>query len=247
MIKRSRVALLVFFICLSSILPAQAKSKRKYNYKKYYNKEEVAELNKKAKGRASDVIAVAKSQLGYKGKVKHGKRYSYYGSVWKPAKKINKREDSAGNWCSEFAWWCLVKARVIKRKANLVDLDRFKFYYRNRIYKLKNSAYNSYIYHTIPQCEIVANWFIGYQERRVLSVYNLTKGDILQICNDCKSNAKAPHHTAIFYKRTNGKLKVIEGNVNNDGHYTRVAWGTYDPHEVIAVIRPKYKKSKKKK
>lgn len=207
----------------------------------------VQRLHKKAKGRASDVIAIAKSQRGYKGLVstEGKKRYSYFVNEWKPARK--KNEDMSGNWCSEFAWWCLVKAKVLKGREGLVDVESFRHYFRKRMYKLKDSAECSKKYHSIPQSKIVSNWFKNYKGKGIFEVKDLKKGDILQICSDKKKRKKEPHHTAIFCGRSGNKIYVWEGNMGNDGTYSYVRKGKYKAHEIIAVLRPKYSTKKGKK
>lgn len=216
----------------------------------YKNKKKVKKLSKKAKGRVKDVIAIAKTQKGYRAFVSGQKKYSYFGDRWKPGKRVNytdgtKTED--GNWCSEFVWWCLVKAKVLKGKEHLCSVKRYKSYFKNRMYKFKDSAECGKKIHfsgrtKIEQCKLVNDWFDGIREKGILTLKQLKKGDILQICSNKKKFKNQPHHTAIFYKLVGNKIVVIEGNMKSGNKRSSVRIGKYKPCEVIAVIRPKYRK-----
>lgn len=183
---------------------------------------------RRATGTAADVIRLAKSQRYYAAIVKGRKKYSWFGSCW-GAYKENMLRDR-GEWCSDFASWCLVMAGVPGASAQY-DLKPFREAYKDSMYKF------------IPSLKlrkkIVKKWFKHYKAAGKLGIKDLRQGDILQICDRGK---KKPHHTVILdYVRYN-KLYVVEGNKPANGHKSGVRIDhVYYPDEVIAVLRPDYR------
>ena len=209
-------------------------------YGPWYEKT-VENLSRNAKGRASDVIAVAKTQVGYVGPIIKNIRVSYFGNAWRPEISAynyvadgNKEKSS---WCSEFAFWCLSKAKVIPETAKLTNVETFRNYFRNSAYKFHASANNS----TKTRATISKNWFKNVPSKGTLKLKDLKSGDILQICTDTSQGQ--PHHTAIFVSRSgDNNVKVLEGNKKVSGlSQSQVQYGTYAAHDVIAVLRPNYK------
>ena len=109
--KRIYCTVLTLVLCISWAVPAFGEMPTIENPIPGYESVSAA-----SKGRASDVLAIARTQEGYKGVIcnkgtNNEKRYSYFGNVW-DAKLAKANENSIGHWCSEFASWCLVQAKV---------------------------------------------------------------------------------------------------------------------------------------
>ena len=221
------------------------------------NEAAVSRLSAQAKGRVSDVFAIAKTQNGYVGKIvnkgkKNEKRYSWFADgSWNPKLAASNRKNT-GNWCSEFAYWCLYNAKVpgITKDSLLNDVESYRDSKAFRIYKFRASAENSSKnVHPISQSKIVKNWFGSrYKKAPVLRISGLKKGDVLQICADRKKSKTAPHHTALFDHSKGNTIYVVEGNVEATSSKSRVnggadgkSYGSYAAHEVIAVLRPNYR------
>ena len=203
------------------------------------NAEAVMELSSEAVGTADDMIAIARTQEGYHGYTQDGKHYSYFGDIWDPELSERNKKNN-GNWCSEFVSWCLVTANVPDSKP-LISVSAFRNYYQDSMYKMYASACNS----TDTHQQIVENWFSGYTSKGTLKLKDLKKGDILLICRDDKLSGGEPHHTAVFTFFSGKQVHVIEGNKRMDDGTTQVYGdGTYEAHEVIAVIRPEYNDDK---
>ena len=198
-----------------------------------------------SKGRASDVIAIAKTQDGYKGVIcnkgmNNEKRYSYFGDVW-DAELAKANENSIGHWCSEFASWCHVQAKVPGAKP-LISVTAWRNYYKNSLYMMYASAENASI-EKETRADVVKNWFKGFQSNGTLKLKDLKEGDILLILTDKRlaGGTRAPHHTAIFDHYSGNEVFVIDGNVkaNSSSSQVRVD-GKYEAREVICVVRPDY-------
>lgn len=234
---------IVPLILIVSILMVNNVSAKKYD-RYLQNATEMARLTRRAKGRASDVIAIAATQKGYKGYAGK-KRYSYFGDIWNPGKSANykgMKKNNSGDWCSEFVWWCLVRAKVLNGSENINGVKSFREFYKDRMYKMYSSAYGcKKKYHKKSQSDIVKDWFKGYESKGTLKLKDLRKGDIVQICKDNKKVTK-PHHTALVYGITRTSVLVWEGNVGKNNKHTYVKKGKYKAHEIIAVLRPKYNK-----
>ena len=218
------------------------------------NQDLVKSLGENACGRASDVIALAKTQEGYQGlvlPVGGGRRIrcSYFGNVWNEevAEENNLADgyDEKGSWCSEFVYWCLVKGKVLTGEENLTELADFAWYFNDPengdVYRFYASSENS------GQANAMMSdaWFAknGLVSRGTLKLADLLPGDILQV--KYRKSEDGPHHTVLFLNRLGkNQVQVIEGNVDNTGSATRVRISddvsSYQAREVVAVIRPHY-------
>ena len=215
----------------------------------------VKALSAAAKGKASDVIAIAETQIGYAGIITdNGIRCSYFSNAWNHDVSARNADadgkDCKSNWCSEFAYWVLVKARVLPETLKITSVRSFR-----REVAGKKSGMNGKIYKfwasspENPNKDIdkrfkkaSENWFKEWRSDGTLRIADLKPGDILQICSS--ENREIPHHTAIFTKAVNGAyVEVIEGNKKVSGKNLSIVKRSSIPaHEIIAVIRPNYKK-----
>ena len=190
-------------------------------------------LTKAAKGRVSDVIAIAESQKGYTGLDKGTYKTSYFGSKW-DTYELNKHDNNkSGAWCTDFASWCLFAARVPNTSGLFCIMNTYRkdrtvtWYYGNKY----NSLYRyqpSYAYDK----KGVTAFLKSYKVRGTLTAKTIMPGDIAIV--------KKGHHTTIVKKvnRTNGSVQVVEGNNNN-----KVTVDRWIPAvQVYAVARPAYNK-----
>ena len=238
--RNSFCAVLSLIICISMAVPAFGETPKIENPISGY--ESVAEASK---GRASDVIAIAKTQEGYKGVIynkgmDNEKRYSYFSNVWDP-ELAKANESNIGHWCSEFVSWCLVQAKVPGAKP-LVSVTAWRNYYKDSLYKMYASAENASI-EKETHADVVENWFTGFQSNGTLKLKDLKEGDILLILTDKRlaGGTRAPHHTAIFDHYSGNEVFVIDGNVKTNKSSSQVrVYGKYEAREVICVIRPHY-------
>ena len=184
-------------------------------------------LTKKAKGRASDALAIAESQAGYVGAGSAQKGVAYYGSKWSTYVD-NKRQ--SGAWCSDFVSWCLCAARVP---------DQIGLYaVRNGYHKSKTvcgyfsksgSLYRYKPAYRKKQKEI-DNYLKGYEIAGTLTEKTVRPGDV-GIVN------YGSH--AVFIKKVNtrdGSLWIVEGNCSNRALKNRCIRAD----EVVAIARPAY-------
>ena len=207
-----------------------------------------ASVAAKCRGRADDVISMAKTQDGYKGVIKNKgksseKRYSYFGNSWDKRLSEKNKKSNTGNWCSEFASWCMVQAKVPGARP-LVGVEEWRDAYRGSLFKMYASAENA-SKDKKTRASVVKKWFANYKSNGTLKLKDLRKGDVLQILTDekLKKGKREPHHTAIFAGKVKGNnVYVVEGNVDASSSHSRVRInGVYDAREVIAVIRPVYR------
>ena len=208
-----------------------------------FNLERVDRLSQISKKTGADVVKIAETQLGYEGEIKDGICSSYFSNLWDP--EISERNNAAdgtdcsSKWCSEFAYWCLVKAKILDKTADIRSVKGFRKYFSNSMYDFFASSKNTKTEKRFRDAS--ADWFSSrkYKSQGTLKIDDLKPGDILQIMSG--KTAKEPHHTAIYVgKADNTHVKVIEGNMKDgrNAKTSKVRYGTYVAHEVIAVIRP---------
>ncbi len=187
-------------------------------------------LEKMTGEQGHDILVVAKSQNGYKGKIKiiGGKLrvLSYYGNIWANSELNNEKAidgNDTGNWCSEFAAWSARKAGVKKElfpAQNGVKGYRRFFSKQGRFFRFSGNKRSS--------------WFNSkYKSAGTMRPKDLQEGDILQIGSGTK-----PHHTAIFHSYKNGKIYTYDGNKRNEVKSNGQI--SYSEKEILAVIRPQY-------
>ena len=172
-------------------------------------------LTKNAHGLVSDVIAIAKSQYGYNDGL------AYFGSKWNTYGVNLRDRDAPGSWCTDFASWCLVAARVPGAKP-LYDVNNtyrrdltIMGYYssQNALYRYSLSSNGS-------------GRLEGYKIRGTLTPKTIRAGDIALVDN-------GHHSTIVMGVNPNGSISVVEGNPVRIG---RVISGKY----IYAVARPAY-------
>lgn len=190
-------------------------------------------LTKNAKGRVSDVIAIAESQRGYTGRYYGSVEVSYFGSKWDTYAMNRYDRDWNGAWCSDFASWCLFAARVPNSRGlfDVVNSHR-----KDRtVTQFYGNKYNS-LYRYQPSYSsrrsTVDAFLKGYKVKGTLNAKTIMPGDIAITHNG--------HHTTIVkaVNRSNGSIQVIEGNNNN-----RVRTDCWmSAADIVAVARPAYNK-----
>ena len=190
-------------------------------------------LTKAAKGRVSDVLAIARSQNGYGGIVRNGCRRAYFGSKWDTYAMNEHDADGAGAWCSDFASWCLFAARVPNSRG-LYDI--VNGYASDRtVTRFYGNKYNS-LYRYAPSYARYPNSInarlAGVKIRGTLNAKTIMPGDIAVV--------NSGHHTTIVasVNRSSGAVQVVEGNCGNRVRTDR--WISAD--QVWFVARPAYNK-----
>ncbi len=165
----------------------------------------------------TDIIAVAKSQVGYK----EAEDGSTYFGEW-----IGEGEATQG-WCSEFASWCAYKAGIPKtifpRKRSSNAFQEF-FYKKGRFFFLEGGI--------CPEES-------GYRKSnaKTISLKELKIGDILLV--DTNSDyGDGADHTALVISHEDGLINAVSGNVNN-----AVLEKPYFPERIHGVCRPAYEKN----
>ena len=167
----------------------------------YYNNLQTIELTGDG---ATDVIAIALSQLGYHEGNSDADLDGLNGSGSKNFTEYNvlfgKLDNGEGNgtsygyaWCAAFVNWCLRQARVDK--------------------ELTGGMYVS--------CNSWRNWFINqgasqgaeYHDRG--DDYIPRKGDLIFYRSLTATHSRATDHIGIVLKSENGKVYAIEGNAGN--------------------------------
>ena len=184
-------------------------------------------LSQKAKGRAKDVIRIALSQEGYTGSEGGGTKTSYFGTKWATYDLNTRDRDYSGAWCTDFATWCLVTAKVPGVRP-LFDIQNsyrpnrtLAGHFTDSMYKYKPG------YKADPSG--VDAFFKGYKCAGTLNRKTIRVGDIVIVFHG--------HHTAIVRKvYQNGDVMVVEGNANNRVRTDRII----PANEIYAVIRPAY-------
>ncbi|MBQ7378711.1 MAG: CHAP domain-containing protein [Clostridia bacterium] len=167
----------------------------------YYNNLSALELTGDG---ATDVIAVALSQLGYHEGNKDSDKDGLNSSGSKNFVEYNvlfgKLDNGEGNgysygyaWCAAFVNWCLRQARVDK--------------------ELTGGMYVS--------CNSWRNWFINEGAKYGASYHARTddyipkKGDLIFYKSLSAIHSRATDHIGIVLKSENGKVYAIEGNGDN--------------------------------
>ena len=173
-------------------------------------------LSQKARGMASDVIAIAKSQYGYNDGL------AYFGSKWNTYAVNLRDRDAPGSWCTDFATWCLVAARVPDSRGLFDVANR----YRSDLtimgyYSSQNSLYRYSLSSTGGSGSLE-----GYKIRGTLTPKTIKPGDIALV-------DKGHHSTIVMQVYSNGNVSVVEGNPVRIG---RVISG----RSIYAVARPAY-------
>lgn len=224
------------------------------------NQPQVAALSKAAKGRVSDVIAIAATQDGYECVNPESrtyrecdqarKKYTWFAQGdWNIAlRNYNLQKNQMGDYCSEFLYWCLYQAKVpgITLNSRIATLENFrdKCPAFGTLYKFAPSIKYSVKRHASTNQQIISKWFGSRKTGGTLSgTAALMPGDILQICKDSYPFMDIPHHIAFFVKSSGTDVVVMEGNDPLATPYRSVNTSqtrTYHDHEVFAVIRPRY-------
>ncbi len=165
----------------------------------------------------TDIIAVAKSQVGYK----EAEDGSTYFGAW-----IGKGEATQG-WCSEFASWCAYKAGIPetifphKRSSNAFQEffhKKGQFFFLEGGIRPEESGYRK-------------------SNAKTISLKELKMGDILLV--DTNSDyGDGADHTALVISYEDGLINAVSGNVNN------AVWEKpYFPERIHGVCRPAYEKN----
>lgn len=169
---------------------------------------------------ADAVLYYAYTQIGYKGVKPKSYKFSYWVYEWGPGKKANPnrgKNGNWGNWCSEFAWWCLVKAKVMTGTENINDSGDMKKVLSKKGKTIFNKGSNK------------------------LNLDKFRPGDVVLL--DHNKDGKADHTAIISEPIMKGnKLRVVEGNANeNKAGNTFVQEGAYSTSQIMYVGRPRYK------
>ena len=172
----------------------------------------------------ADMLAIARSQIGYREKRSGGRQLSWFGS-W-----ADKSQDITGApWCSEFAAWCVRKAgmpRELYPACISVYDARDALGKYGRVYTLKGGNPSS------------GAW-TGSADSGEISLSELQPGDILLVRKKA-AKAASPNHTVIAESVDLDKkiVHTIDGNVGKAPRH--VARRKYHLHNIYAVVKPMY-------
>ena len=191
--------------------------------KNYYKSKDLPDLSD-ITDHVERLMAVARSQIGYRGTLKGGNKYSVYAD-W--------AEQDGRNWCSEFASWCAARAGIPQTVIPLCrSTSQFMtaFSEKESFYLVVGGAHPAQ--GEDDECTAKANG-------RSLSPAEIKPGDILLVETD-DNYAGGSDHTCIAVEYVddgeNGAyIKTIEGNRNNQVlEYKRL------PGEIHGLCRPDY-------
>ena len=171
-------------------------------------------MTRTARGTVVDVIAIAKSQRGYTAFP------GYFGTKWNTYAVNLRDRDAPGSWCSDFASWCLVAARVPGAKGLFDVQNKYRpdltimGYYSSRkaLYRYSQSG--------------TGGSLDGYKIWGTLTPKTIRPGDIALVDG-------GHHSTIVMQVYSNGNVSVVEGNPVRIG---RVISG----RSIYAVARPAY-------
>lgn len=159
-----------------------------------------------------DLIAVAKSQLGYKESETGETIYSAWAG------------QNGKAWCSEFVAWCANKAKI---PTSIIPVGKSSNQYRDffskrgKFYIVSNGQDNN-----LCGCEQYASG--------IISISEILPGDILVVESN-NNYSDGADHTCIALSISGNKVNTIDGNSNN-----MVRYSSSNPKRIHGVCRPYY-------
>ena len=158
----------------------------------------------------TDILAVAKSQVGYRCDSMHSAYNEWAGS-------------GDGGWCSEFVSWCGAKAGVPEETVpKEFSVNAFVKYYGalGQYYKV---------------CDIWEHQDCDKYANGTISVSDIQPGDIAIIESSSQNWGNGPDHTGIVEAVIGNRVICIEGNINGA---VKNMDRTY--HDLHGICRPNY-------